>query len=217
MTLRSIFSYKCSCLADRPEKHIEQESDTKNREITHQSKWKSFETSILKSKKFSDANFSAMFFTATLDCATSHTACVMSLEAMTLVTAAAMTVVLPVPGGPCISPTLSASLVERIKLTAFVCEGFRGRDERMDIGLLNAGESAQERASFGSQMRLVNECFKMLIRPCRAIRTISDLDASAWVGSSLPTVVTEAMLLPENWPFTEICTARPLTRVARPV
>ena len=39
----------------------------------HQSKWKSFETRSLKSKKLHSANFSATFFTATFDWAITQT------------------------------------------------------------------------------------------------------------------------------------------------
>jgi hypothetical protein len=59
--------------------------------MTYQSKWKSYETKTRYWLKPQLVSFSAMFFTATLLCATSHTVLFFSL-AMRFITAAAMTV-----------------------------------------------------------------------------------------------------------------------------
>lgn len=69
-------------------------------ENPHHSKWKSLETRILKSKKPTSASFSAMFFTATFDCATSQTPRPFFFGPINFNTDAAMTDVFPVPGGP---------------------------------------------------------------------------------------------------------------------
>lgn len=70
-----------------------------SKQKTYHSKWKSFETRSLKSKNSQSTNFSATFLTATFDCAMTQTV-LEGCSAILLCTAAAITVVFPVPGGP---------------------------------------------------------------------------------------------------------------------
>lgn len=147
-----------------------------------------------------------------------HIVPVRSDKAIALVTAAAITVVLPVPGGPWIRVILSLSACERMALTASVWETLRGDDGKY-TGTQGGGDelSAQDDLSPGSQMLWIKGCFNSVTARWSALRTSLARSPSALVGPSFPTVSTDLILCPLKAPLTLMVAARPLTCVARPV
>ncbi|TFK50014.1 hypothetical protein OE88DRAFT_305610 [Heliocybe sulcata] len=183
--------------------------------MTYQSKWNSCDTRMRKSKKAESANFSVMFLTATLDCATSQISRPPSAAAI-LVTQAAITVVLPVPGGPWMTVSACLSASDSTASTAFRCDGFRSLGEYWNVA--DAARDCARCRPFrrhGCQMRRTKCSSKKLPEPRRQFRTISPRAASASVGSCLPIVHTASTVCMAG-KFLSVA-RRPLTWVARVV
>lgn len=71
-----------------------------------------------------------------------------------LVIAAVITVVFPVPGGPWIKVMRCASLLDKMALTAVICERFSVPPEKLIVtGRKDEGVFAQDTLFDGNQMR----------------------------------------------------------------